>query len=123
MKRKGNLYGWMGCLSLLGFIGIFSEEKLFLAFFAFAVNFEYFFIGSDEMLEEYMNRSAARAFFWGMLATGLVALAGFFLGRLGAKQALAMGFAAGWGVAVAVYALSTAYYGFKERWGLSHDKE
>ena len=85
MKRKGSLYGWMGCLSLLGLIGIFSEEKLFLTFFAFAVDFEYFFMRSDEMLEEYMNRSAARGFYWGMLTVGLAALAGFFLGRVGAK--------------------------------------
>lgn len=85
MKRKGSLYGWMGCLSLLGLIGIFSEEKLFLTFFAFAVDFEYFFMRSDEMLEEYMNRSAARAFYWGMLTAGLAALAGFFLGRVGAQ--------------------------------------
>ena len=123
MKRKGSLYGWMGWLSLLGLIGIFSEEKLFLTFFAFAVDFEYFFMRSDEMLEEYMNRSAARAFYWGMLTAGLAALAGFFLGRVGARQALVAGLSAGWGVAVAVYALSTAYYGCKERWGLAHDHE
>ena len=56
MKSKRYLYGLMGLLSLLGFIGIFTEAKSFLAFFAFAVDFEYFFIKSDEMLEEYMNK-------------------------------------------------------------------
>ena len=57
MKSKRYLYGLMGLLSLLGFIGIFTEVKSFLGFFAFAVDFEYFFIKSDEMLEEYMNKS------------------------------------------------------------------
>ena len=62
MKSKRCLYGLTGLLSLLGLIGVFTEAKSFLAFFAFAVDFEYFFIKSDEMLEEYMNKSAARAF-------------------------------------------------------------
>lgn len=52
MNLRRILYGMMGLLSLLGFIGIFTEEKYFLAFFAFIVDFEYFFIKSDEMVEE-----------------------------------------------------------------------
>ena len=68
MKTKRCLYGLTGLLSLLGLIGVFTEAKSFLAFFAFAVDFEYFFIKSDEMLEEYMNKSAARAFYCGMIS-------------------------------------------------------
>ena len=78
MKHRKYLYGSLGLLSLLGFIGIFTEERGFLAFFAFAVDFEYFFIKSDEMLEEYMNRSASRAFYCGMIATAIVVLISFF---------------------------------------------
>ena len=59
MKTKRYRYGMMGFLSLLGFLGIFTEERTFLAFFAFAVDFEYFFLKSDEMLEQYMNRAAS----------------------------------------------------------------
>ena len=40
MKSKRYLYGLMGLLSLLGFIGVFTEAKSFLGFFAFAVDFE-----------------------------------------------------------------------------------
>ena len=123
MKTKRCLYGLMGLLSLLGFIGIFTEAKSFLAFFAFAVDFEYFFIKSDEMLEEYMNKSASRAFYCGMISVALVSLAGFFVGGRGETEALTAGLAFGWAVSAAVYALSTAYYGFKEKWGLEHDKE
>ena len=71
MKHRKYLYGSLGLLSLLGFIGIFTEERGFLAFFAFVVDFEYFFIKSDEMLEEYMNRSASRAFYCGMMGIWL----------------------------------------------------
>ena len=56
MNRKKYLYGLTGLLSLLGFIGVFTGEKTFLAFFAFVVNFEYFFIKTDEMLDEQMHR-------------------------------------------------------------------
>ena len=76
MKSKRYLYGLMGLLSLLGFIGVFTEAKSFLGFFAFAVDFEYFFIKSDEMLEEYMNKSASRAFYCGMISVALVSLLG-----------------------------------------------
>ena len=56
MNRKKYLYGLTGLLSLLGFIGVFTGEKTFLAFFAFVVNFEYFFIKTDEMLDEQMHK-------------------------------------------------------------------
>ena len=56
----------------------------------------------------------------GMLATAAGALARFFAGAGGAA-ALTAGLALGWGVAVAVYALSTAYYGLREKWGLGDD--
>ena len=123
MKSKRYLYGLMGLLSLLGFIGIFTEAKSFLAFFAFAVDFEYFFIKSDEMLEEYMNKSASRAFYCGMISVALVSFVCFFAGLTVEKEALITGLASGWAVSVAIYALSTAYYGFKEKWGLENDKE
>ena len=123
MKTKRCLYGLTGLLSLMGLIGVFTETKSFLAFFAFAVDFEYFFIKSDEMLEEYMNRSASRAFYCGMITVALVSVVCFFAGPKREREALITGFAAGWAVSVAVYALSTAYYGFKEKWGLEHDQE
>ena len=123
MKSKRCLYGLMGLLSLLGFIGIFTEAKSFLAFFAFAVDFEYFFIKSDEILEEYMNKSASRAFYCGMISVALVSFVCFFAGLKEVKEALITGLAFGWAVSVIIYALSTAYYGFKEKWGLENDKE
>ena len=110
MKSKRFLYGLMGLLSLLGFIGIFTEAKSFLAFFAFAVDFEYFFIKSDEMLEEYMNKSASRAFYCGMISVALVSFVCFFAGLKEEKEALITGLASGWAVSVAIYALSTGSF-------------
>ena len=103
MKSKRYLYGLMGLLSLLGFIGVFTEAKSFLAFFAFAVDFEYFFIKSDEMLEEYMNKSASRAFYCGMISVALVSFVCFFAGIKEEKEALITGLAFGWAVSVVIY--------------------
>ena len=38
MKRQ-ILYGMLGFLSLLGFVGVFTEARGFLGFFGFAVDF------------------------------------------------------------------------------------
>lgn len=122
MKSRRCLYGFLGLLSLLGFIGVFTEEKAFLAFFAFVVDFKYFFIKSDEMLEEYMNKSASRGFYCGMIAAAVVALATFFLKGQAGNEALLTGMTLGWAFSVVVYGLSTAYYGFKGQWGLENDK-
>lgn len=112
-----------GVLSLLGFIGVFTDERIFLAFFAFAVDFEYFFIKTDEMSETYMNRSAAKAFYCGMITTAAVALFCFFVNSNTGNTALLYGIAAGWGVSVAVHGLLIAYYTFKENWGLVYDNK
>ena len=120
--NKRYLYGLTGFLSLLGLIGLFTEDKTFLAFFAFAVDFEYFFIKSDEMLEDYINRSAARAFFLGMTATSGAAMFNFLIGGDGPREALLGGFSFGWAVSVLVYTLSSVYFGFREKWGLDYDK-
>lgn len=116
MKNSCKLYGLMGLLSLLGFIGVFTEERLFLCFFAFAVDFQYFFIKSDEMMEEYMNKSAARAFHLGMVTTAIMAVVSFFGGSQNGYEALLLGFAVGWAVAVVVHSFSILYYKFKETW-------
>ena len=80
MKPRYYLEGLLGLLSLLGFVGVFSEERMFLAFFAFACNFQYFFITADEMMTAYMNRAAARAFYADMLLTGAVTAGGILAG-------------------------------------------
>ena len=123
MRARRYLYGLLGLLSLLGFIGIFTEERSFLGFFAFAVDFSYFFVKSDEMWESNMNRSASLAFCCGMIITAMAAGVDFFMLSMGPKAALLAGLSLGWGVSVVVYALATAFYGWRENWGLEHDPQ
>lgn len=115
MKTKRYFYGLTGLLSLIGFIGVFTEERSFLLFFAFAVDFEYFFKESDEMLDAYMTTSASRAFYIGMFVTAMVTLSAvLFFGETG-KEALVTGFSKGWAVSIILYTVSTAYYSLKEK--------
>ena len=94
---------------------------MFLAFFAFAVDFEYFFMKSDEMLEMHMNKSASLAFYCGMITTTVVTLVYFFaMGKMG-NDAFLNGLTYGWVVSVIIHAISTAYYGFRENWGMNDD--
>lgn len=122
MKSRRYIYGLTGFLSLLGFIGVFTGEKAFLGFFAFAVDFQYFFIKYDEMLEEYMNKCAAKGFYLGMITTAVVTLFCFFASKQTASKAFLTGLAFGWTVSVMVHAISTAYYGIKESVGIENDK-
>ena len=119
--KKQTLYGCLGFLSLLGLVGVFTEARSFLAFFAFAVDFQYFFQPSDEMAEAQVTRAAARAFVAGMLVMAAATLGTLLLGRYAPQRALAAGGAAGWGASVAVFALLAALYAFRENWGLEHD--
>ena len=116
--KKQTLYGCLGFLSLLGLVGVFTEARSFLAFFAFAVDFQYFFQPSDEMAEAQVTRAAARAFVAGMLVMAAAVLGTLLLGRTSPEEALLTGCAAGWAAAVVVYALTAAWYGFRENWGL-----
>ena len=116
--RSKRWYGLIGLLSLLGFVGVFTQERYFLGFFAFAVDFQYFFVKSDEMLEEQLTRSASRGFVAGMLVMAAAVLGTLLLGRTSPEEALLTGCAAGWAAAVVVYALTAAWYGFRENWGL-----
>lgn len=115
--KKQYLYGSLGLLSLLGFIGVFTEERSFLAF---AVDFQYFFLPSDEMAEMQLTRAAALGFVTGMLAMAAVTLGTLFLGGTPGR-AMAAGCAAGWAVSVVMFAMMTALNGFRESWGLDRD--
>ena len=111
--KKQTLFGMLGFLSLLGFVGVFTEARGFLGFFAFAVDFQYFFSRPDEMQDGQIARSAALGFFSGMGVTALAVLALLALGSP-RVEALYMGAGLGWGVAVAVYALSSFWASLRE---------
>lgn len=121
MTVRKFLYGATGFLSLIGVIGVLGNEKGFLPFFVFAVNFEYWFMKQDEMLDDYMNKSASRGFYCGMIATACITLYLFLINKSSGNEAFTNRLALGWAIAVIVYSISTAYFGIKEKWGICND--
>ena len=80
---------WYGCLGFLSLLGL---------------------------VEQYMNRSAARGFVAGMLVMAAVTVGSLLIGQQ-SSPALLTGCVAGWAAAVIAQALSAAYYGFREKQG------
>ena len=119
--KKQKLYGMLGVLSLLGLVGVFTETRSFLAFFAFAVDFQYFFLPADEMTEARMARAGARAFVVGMLSMAAVTLWMLTLGAASPDRALTAGCTAGWALSVVVFSLLCAWGELRESWGLGRD--
>ena len=116
--KKQKLYGMLGVLSLLGLVGVFTETRSFLAFFAFAVDF---FLPADEMTEARMARAGARAFVVGMLSMAAVTLGMLTLGAASPDRALTAGCTAGWALSVVVFSLLCAWGELRESWGLGRD--
>ncbi len=123
MKLNCRLYGCMGFLSLLGFIGVFTDEWGFLGFFGFAVNFEYLFAKSDEMMEEYLNKSAATAFYFGAMALGIVTFINYLFITQNGAQSLISGLIASWLVSIFVNTILVLKYSISERLGALNDKK
>lgn len=116
MKNK---YGFIGLLSLLGFVGLFGEEPLFLSFFAFAIFFEYFWVQPDELFVETIRKCATYAFFINLFITaGATFIFHYF--KISSNP-LAGGTALGFGIAVAVFALMTFTMELRERLGARND--
>ena len=116
MKRQ-ILYGMLGFLSLLGFVGVFTEARGFLGFFGFAVDFS---ISSSSPTRCW--QSSCPVCLPGPLWLGCWPWRprcwGPGPGGFDPSRALLTGCAVGWAASVAVYALTAAWYGFRENWGL-----
>ena len=72
MNKFKVIYGSLGLLTALGILGIYTENNLFLCFFAFLIHFKYLFVDIDEMLENYTNKSATFSFFAGNLVFAII---------------------------------------------------
>lgn len=121
MNKNRVLYGSLGLLSLLGIIGIISKERIFLSFFCFAINLRYFLINTDEMMEEYMNKSAAISFYVYSFTLMIITLINVLIIRTPIYESLVYGLTISWVVSIIVYTLLVVIYEFKENKGLEDD--
>jgi hypothetical protein len=63
MKNK---LGFLGLLGFWGVLGIVTDNRYLLAFFAYFVFFRYFFVKPDELFKQYVQGAATPAFFTGV---------------------------------------------------------
>ncbi|MDO5714351.1 MAG: DUF3796 domain-containing protein [Tissierellia bacterium] len=120
MKINRFLYGSIGFLSLIGILGLFTNQKGYIAFFAFAIHFKYFTIRPDEMMEEYMNKSTRISFSLGSIVMTICTLF-YFFNHFEPHKAMVFGLACGWASAMLSYSIMIIYYEFREMIGMKND--
>ena len=112
---KINQYGFFGFVSLLGLFGFYFDDPRYFCYFGAAVFLLDFFVLPDETFVEYTRKSASNAFFAGQ-ATMVLVMAGYLLFvKEDMSRALLLATTLASSVSVGAYALSRAYFEFKEK--------
>ena len=71
---KLNKLGFLSFFTLLGILGLMTDNKGLLGFFGFAYYFRYFFVTPDEMFMQNVRQAASAGFFSGIVATAIAVL-------------------------------------------------
>ena len=121
MNKYKLIYGSLGLLSALGILGIYTENKLFLCFFAFLIHFKYLFVDIDEMLENYTNESAAFSFFAGNFVFVIISLYRFFILNYELYDSFTFALILSWIITILVYTILIVSYELKENLGMRND--
>lgn len=113
-------YGLLGCISLIGLLGLVEENPAFYPFLAFLLFFQYLFVTPDEMFIANMRKAAAWAFYADLAAvTAVTVWNGLRSENL--HQGLAAGMGMGFGLALIVFSFATTWFDWRERRGLTND--
>lgn len=115
MKNK---FGLIGFVSLLGILGLYTDEPLLLSFFAFVLFFEYLFICPDELFIENMRKAAMWAFISNLTITALATLI-FSVFNM-SSNALSGGIILGFSFSIAIFCFSTSFLDRREKWRNRH---
>ncbi len=92
MKNK---LGFLGLLGFWGILGIVTDNRGFLAFFAYFVFLRYFFVRPDELFKLYVQRAATAAFFTGVcVQAATIAITAFTKDTVQLTGGLSLSFAA-----------------------------
>lgn len=117
MKRR---YGLLGFLSLIGVLGIITQNAAYYPFLAFVLFFEYLFVKTDEMFIENMRKAASWAFFVNLAVTTATTCYWTII-KQSSEEALLKGIGLGFGLSLMVFSFATAYFDWKDRRGISDD--
>ena len=109
MKNK---FGFVGLLSLLGFVGVFTEHRWFMTYFILVAYFSYFRVIPDEMFRDMVKKCAAAAFFVNLAVTS-VAMLVFWL--VGMDEIVLSANGIGWTAAFATFFFTFPILEIRER--------
>lgn len=114
-----NKLALLGLASLLGLIGVFSDNRYYLGFFGFLAFFQYLWVVPDELFWEHVRRAGATAFFSGLgceclLTVGLLAV-------LEVNRAAVVACSCGAALSLVVFVLLLDHYERAERRGLADE--
>lgn len=121
MNKLKLAYGSIGLLSILSLLGIFTDKKIFLCFIAFIIHLQYFFKETDEMMEAYINKSAALSFYISNLSFVIVLFIGLIFLGYDLYKSLIFSLALSWSIAILVYTILIIDYETREKIGLKND--
>ncbi|MCZ0717455.1 DUF3796 domain-containing protein [Aerococcus kribbianus] len=121
MNKSKLMYGSLGLLSLLSLVGIFTDQKIFLCFFAFIIHFQYLFKETDEMMEAYMNKSAMISFYANSISFVLAMFISLFVLNHELYKSLIFSLALSWSISILVYTILILNYEIREKIGIKND--
>lgn len=117
--RMKNKFGLIGFVALLGIWGIYTDEPMFLPFFAFILFFEYLFVIPDELFVQNIRKAAGWAFFGNLIITISATL--IFSAFNMSSNPLAGGSALGFGFGISIFCFSTSFLEWREKWRNRHE--
>ncbi|MHB8806208.1 MAG: DUF3796 domain-containing protein [Anaerolineaceae bacterium] len=112
MKNK---LGYLGFIGFLGILGIVTDNKYFLAFFAFVVFFRYFAIKPDELFQLNVQKAATPAFFTEVAVQTITLAITAFTKNI---AQLITGLALSFSISIVVFILILTIYEYKESRGI-----
>jgi hypothetical protein len=110
-SKMKNKLGYFGALGFVGILGIITDNRYLLAFFAYFVFLRYFFVIPDELFKLNVQKAATPAFFVGIALQVLTIAVTAFTKDI---TQLVTGLALGFSVSTAVFILILVISEFKE---------
>jgi len=117
------LYGLIGLLSLLGIVGLYTEEKYLLFFFFAVVDFKFLFKKPDEMQIEQLKKAGALACYCAMVAFPISMVISLFLFRFEFLNAWILSNAILIGILFGVQSIAMIYFSYAESRGARFVKD
>ncbi len=111
-----NPLGYLSLFALLGLVGLVRDIPGYLGFFGFLFYIRYFWVLPDEMLLDYVRKSAAWGFFTGTGATLVTTLVCVF--SEDPTRAFGFGMALGFAASIIAFSLILTWYEFRESKGV-----